>query len=157
MRRSQEIVRSILSPNSGSSRSRVCDWKLTKYCGNSANPYFGQDGITQVRKSANCRLDGLSKALFSLPAAEWMAVTLKSPKFRLAPHRGQVRFVESFNGKLRHECLNREWFRDLREAPVLIEQWREFYNHRRPHSSLGNRTPVQARQEALRMEPRLTA
>jgi hypothetical protein len=66
-------------------------------------------------------------------------------------------FVESFNGKLRDECLNREWFRDLREARVLIEQWRQFYNHRRPHSSLGNRTPVQARQEALRMEPRLTA
>lgn len=66
-------------------------------------------------------------------------------------------FVESFNGKLRDECLNREWFRDLREARILIEQWREFYNHRRPHSSLGNRTPVQARQEALRMEPRLTA
>lgn len=66
-------------------------------------------------------------------------------------------FVESFNGKLRDECLNREWFRDLREARLLIEQWREFHNHRRPHSSLGNRTPVQARQEALRMESRLTA
>jgi len=65
-------------------------------------------------------------------------------------------FVESFNGKLRDECLNREWFRDLREARILIEQWREFYNHRRPHSSLGNRTPVQARQAALRMQPRLT-
>ena len=65
-------------------------------------------------------------------------------------------FVESFNGKLRDECLNREWFRDLREARMLIGQWREFYNHRRPHSSLGNRTPVQARQEALRMKPRLT-
>jgi transposase InsO family protein len=61
-------------------------------------------------------------------------------------------FVESFNGKLRDECLNREWFRDLREARVLIEQWREFYNHRRPHSSLGNRTPVQAKQEALRIQ-----
>ena len=50
-------------------------------------------------------------------------------------------FVERFNGKLRNECLNRERFRNLREARVLIEQWRQFYNHRRPHSSLGNRTP----------------
>jgi putative transposase len=66
-------------------------------------------------------------------------------------------FVESFNGKLRDECLNREWFRDLREARVLIEQWREFYNHRRPHSALGNLTPVQARQEAAKIESRLTA
>jgi len=45
-------------------------------------------------------------------------------------------FVESFNGKLRDECLNREWFRDLREARVLIEQWREFYNHRRRHEAM---------------------
>jgi transposase InsO family protein len=56
-------------------------------------------------------------------------------------------FVESFNGKLRDECLNREWFRDLREARVVIEAWRQFYNHQRPHSSLGYRTPVQARLE----------
>ena len=56
-------------------------------------------------------------------------------------------FVESFNGKLRDECLNREWFRDLREARILIEAWRQFYNHRRPHSALGYRSPVQARLE----------
>lgn len=56
-------------------------------------------------------------------------------------------FVESFNGKLRGECLNREWFRDLREARVVIEAWRQFYNHQRPHSSLGYRTPAQARLE----------
>lgn len=65
-------------------------------------------------------------------------------------------FVESFNGKLGDECLNREWSRDLREARMLIKQWRDFYNHRRPHSSLRNRSPVQARQDVLRMESRLT-
>jgi putative transposase len=52
-------------------------------------------------------------------------------------------FVESFNGKLRDECLNREWFRDLREARLLIESWRQFYNHQRPHSALGYRPPAQ--------------
>jgi transposase InsO family protein len=46
--------------------------------------------------------------------------------------------VESFNGKLRDESLNRAWFRDLREPKVLIETWRQFYNHRRPHSALGS-------------------
>lgn len=46
-------------------------------------------------------------------------------------------FVESFNGKLRDECLNREWFRDLREARAVIDNWRQFYNHLRPHSALG--------------------
>ncbi len=51
-------------------------------------------------------------------------------------------YVESFNGKLRDELLNREIFTTLVEARILIEQWRREYNHFRPHSSLGYRTPV---------------
>lgn len=65
-------------------------------------------------------------------------------------------FVESFNGKLRDECLNREWFRDLREARVVIEQWREFYNHRRPHSALGYRPPAEVRKEQGNIPVQLT-
>ena len=53
-------------------------------------------------------------------------------------------FVESFNGKLRDECLNREWFVTRQEAKILIEKWRQFYNNERPHSALGNRTPAEA-------------
>lgn len=56
-------------------------------------------------------------------------------------------FVESFNGKLRDECLNREWFITRHEAKILIEKWRQFYNNDRPHSSLGNRTPAEAGRE----------
>jgi putative transposase len=48
---------------------------------------------------------------------------------------------ESFNGKLRNECLTLEWFRNRREAQVSIERWRRHYNEDRPHMSLGNRTP----------------
>ena len=51
-------------------------------------------------------------------------------------------YCESFNGKLRDECLNREIFYTLREAQVLIEQWRTFYNTQRPHSALGYRPPA---------------
>jgi len=51
-------------------------------------------------------------------------------------------YIESFNGKLRDELLNREIFTTLREAKVLIEQWRQEYNHIRPHSSLGYRPPA---------------
>jgi len=50
-------------------------------------------------------------------------------------------FVESFNGKLRDECLNENWFQSLREARDVIEAWREDYNTVRPHRSLGDRTP----------------
>ncbi len=48
---------------------------------------------------------------------------------------------ESFNGKLRDECLNLEWFRSRAEAKVIIETWRQDYNRERPHSSLGYLTP----------------
>ena len=48
---------------------------------------------------------------------------------------------ESFNGKLRDECLSMEWFRSRAEACVIIEAWRRHYNTVRPHSSLGYRTP----------------
>jgi len=51
-------------------------------------------------------------------------------------------YIESFNGKLRDELLNREVFTTLMEAKILIEQWRMDYNHIRPHSSLDYRPPV---------------
>jgi putative transposase len=51
-------------------------------------------------------------------------------------------YCESFNGKLRDELLNGEIFYALREAQVLIEQWRVQYNTIRPHSSLGYRPPT---------------
>lgn len=50
-------------------------------------------------------------------------------------------YVESFNGKLRDELLEREIFDTLWEAKVLIERWRREYNTVRPHSSLGYRPP----------------
>jgi putative transposase len=50
-------------------------------------------------------------------------------------------YCESFNGKLRDECLNGEIFYSLREAQVVIEKWRVEYNESRPHRSLGEKTP----------------
>jgi transposase InsO family protein len=51
-------------------------------------------------------------------------------------------YIESFNGKLRYELLNGEIFMTLKEAQVLIENWRQEYNRIRPHASLGNRPPA---------------
>ena len=51
-------------------------------------------------------------------------------------------YIESFNGKMRDELLNREIFTTLTEAKVLIEEWRREYNYIRPHSSLGYRPPA---------------
>ncbi len=49
--------------------------------------------------------------------------------------------VESFNGRLRDECLNTHWFRNLNDARRKIALWRSDYNAARPHSSLDYRTP----------------
>ena len=51
-------------------------------------------------------------------------------------------YIESFNGKLRDELLDREIFDTLFEAKVLIERWRLDYNTHRPHSALGYRPPA---------------
>ena len=65
------------------------------------------------------------KALFIEPGSPW-----------------ENGYMESFNGKLRDELLNREIFTTLIEAKVLIGQWRKEYNQVRPHSSLGYRPPA---------------
>jgi putative transposase len=50
-------------------------------------------------------------------------------------------YIESFNGRLRDECLNVHQFVSMEDARVKIEDWRIDYNRHRPHSSLGNLTP----------------
>jgi len=64
-------------------------------------------------------------------------------------------FIESFNGRLRDECLNVHQFTSLDDARSRIEAWRLDYNQRRPHGSLGHLTPnefVRQRQEAWAIE-----
>ena len=51
-------------------------------------------------------------------------------------------YIESFNGKLRDECLNGELFLSLSEARYIVNRWRMDYNHHRPHSRLGWQTPA---------------
>lgn len=57
-------------------------------------------------------------------------------------------FIESFNGRLREECLNANWFVTLADARRKIEAWRRDYNEERPHSSLGYLAPQQFAQLA---------
>ena len=51
-------------------------------------------------------------------------------------------YIESFNARFRDELLNGEIFYSLREAQIVIEQWRKHYNTKRPHSALGYRPPA---------------
>lgn len=50
-------------------------------------------------------------------------------------------FIESFNGSVRMECLNENWFLSLEDAKQKVESWRQDYNQHRPHSALGNLAP----------------
>jgi putative transposase len=51
-------------------------------------------------------------------------------------------YTESLNGRIRDECLNEHWFLNIAEARVIVESWRQDYNHVRPHSALGYKTPA---------------
>lgn len=55
----------------------------------------------------------------------------------------QNAFVESFNGRMRDECLNANWFLNVADAGRKILAWRQDYNRQRPHSALGYRTPCE--------------
>jgi len=63
-------------------------------------------------------------------------------------------FNESFNGKLRDELLNGEIFHPLKEAQILIEDWRQHYNTVRPHSALGYRPPAPETKSPFKTGPR---
>jgi putative transposase len=83
-------------------------------------------------------------------------VTLKL----IAPGKpNQNAYVESFNGRLRDECLNEHWFTSLLHARILIENWRREYNEERPKRALGGLTPAcyakQMAEKALAMTGKL--
>jgi putative transposase len=52
-------------------------------------------------------------------------------------------FIESFNGRVRDECLNEHWFSDIVHAMKTINNWRQYYNECRPHSSLNYQAPAE--------------
>jgi transposase InsO family protein len=84
------------------------------------------NGPEMVAKVLRQWLSGLgTKSLYIEPGSPW-----------------ENGYCESFNGKLRDECLNGEIFYSLREAQVVIENWRIHYNTKRPHSALGYRPPA---------------
>jgi len=88
------------------------------------DPDYGPEFIT---KAVQGRLkENQPKTIYIEPRAPW-----ENP------------FIESFNGKLREECLNRYEFVSVHEAQEIIEAWRIEYNTYRPHSSLNYLTPAE--------------
>lgn len=64
-------------------------------------------------------------------------------------------YVESFNGRLRDECLNETLFVSLGHARSVLRLWRDDYNHVRPHSGIGGLTPADAARRVVQPRPRL--
>ena len=84
----------------------------------------------------------VSRAILELIAESGIATALIDPGKPL-----QNGTNESFNGRLRDECLSVEWFRSRAEAKVVIEAWRLHFNAIRPHSSLNYLTPLEFKQQ----------
>jgi len=78
----------------------------------------------------------------------WLAVQDIGTRFIEPGKPWQNGFAESFHARLRAECLNQEVFYSAKHAQVLLDDWRAFYNARRPHSSLGYRTPDEFAEQA---------
>ena len=66
---------------------------------------------------------------------------------------GDNAYIESFNARLRMECLNEHWFLSLEDAREKVEGWRRDYNEHRPHSSLGNISPAEYVTQKRPVEP----
>jgi putative transposase len=94
-----------------------------------------QKGMPELIRSDN------GSEFISQAVGVWLAENAIKPLFIEPGKPWQNGKGESFNGKLRDECLSREWFSSVKEAQVVIEKWRKFYNEKRPHSSLGYLTP----------------
>lgn len=78
----------------------------------------------------------------SLTLDQWAAAHGVTLDFIRPGHPVENCFIESFNGKLRDECLNQHHFATLSEARAVVEQWRQEYNTERPHRGLAQRTPA---------------
>ena len=82
-------------------------------------------------------------------AREWLAMSGTQTVYIEPGHPRENGYCESFNGKLRDECLNEEVFYNRRYAQVAVEKWRQAYNTERPHSSLGYRTPAEVARDGV--------
>ena len=95
----------------------------------------------RARAAVSVRMDN-GPELTSHALRDWCRFSTAGSVFIEPGCPWQNPFVESFHARVRDELLNGEQFACIAEARVLVDDWREDYNQRRPHSSLGMRTPA---------------
>lgn len=105
----------------------------------------GERGLPQAIRTDNGK-EFCGRAMLTWAHARGVRLFLIEPG-----KPNQNAYIESFNGRLRDECLNEHWFVSLAHAKALIESWRREYNEERPKKSLGGLTPsAYARQLAMK-------
>jgi putative transposase len=124
---------------------------FTKFCPfiGVGQSYKGTDVVMALQKAAE--LHGVPKAIKVDNGPEFISKDLDlwaySNKVELDYSRPgkptDNAFIESFNNRVRQECLNQHWFLSLEDAQTKLEAWREDYNNNHPHSSLGYLSPIE--------------
>lgn len=95
-----------------------------------------------VRRRPNALVCDNGPEFTSSHLAKWAARQGLEVQFIEPGKPTQNAFAESFNGRLRDECLNTHWFVSLAHARRVLATWRRHYNEQRPHGSLANATPT---------------
>src|SRR3546814_2655861 len=93
------------------------------------------------------------KTAYEMRISDWSSDVCSSDLY-IAPGKPQQNgYVESFNGRLRDECLNETLFVSLGHARSVLRLWRDDYNHVRPHSGVGGLTPADAARRVVQHRP----
>lgn len=152
-----EIIRVLREADQGKSTEAICrehNITTTSYY-RWKKKYGGEDLIEVMERlvaergaPAHMRSDNGSEFIARI-LQKWLAQRQVKTLYIEPGSPWQNGHVESFNGSLRDECLDRELMLSVAEARVLIEDYRRHYNEERPHGGIGYRTPAQARMEAL--------
>jgi putative transposase len=101
------------------------------------------DYVTELRGRPSSILTDNGPEFAGLALERWAHDHQVQHRFIAPGKPSQNSYIESFNGKLRDECLNEQEFINLEHAKEQIEAFREDYNQTRPHSSLGKMTPAE--------------
>ena len=118
-------------------------------CAYADRPQTGEKVVSQMEQLA--RIRGLPESITTDNGSEFPGRAMEAWAYRTGVKLDFIRpgkpvengFIESFNGRLRDECLNGKILFGLADAKEKFEAWRCDYNERRPHSSLGDRTPAE--------------
>jgi putative transposase len=124
--------------------SKKCPGLLVDYSITSKNVTHFFETLANLPKKLRC---DNGKEMTSLHFLDWARRNNISIEYIEPGKPIQNAYIESFNGRIRDECLNEEVFLDLADAKKKIEKWRRYYNEKRPHTSLKMKTPSQFEKE----------